>query len=279
MRLLKLLIILGVFMMPYIVGNAKSLAVEELRQHNAEYWFANQKEAEFCHAIEWGDTDKMERMLREGLNINQQGKDGITFLIYSFFKKNKKSYEFLLKHEADQSIIMAGGVKLDSRLPFNFKYSSLSLAAGEEEDPYYLELGLKNGGNPNAHIERLIIYDAINAQSLTNVQLLVEAGADVDGLVKAIDRSTPLENAVFGGKYSIVYYLLLKGANPELNRDSIIFTMNNMLTRINQRECKEKVKKILEARGFDFSDENMERIKEKTRRELEMKREEEKTNK
>lgn len=78
-----------------------------------------------------------------------------------------------------------------------------------------------------------------------------------------------------------------KGANPDLDKDSIIFYMYNYGTiRLNlekesplsedrnHAEFYEKVKKILEDRGFDFSQKNFERIKAKNAEDLKRRMEE-----
>ena len=100
-----------------------------------------------------------------------------------------------------------------------------------------------------------------NSEKLTNVQLLIAAGADVNGTQKTNDGNS-LYQSMVSDCYDITYYLLQKGANPELEKDSIIDSMSHGFTRNEQRENKAKVKKMLEARGFDFSKENLNRINE-----------------
>lgn len=280
MRLLKISVMIGIFILTSILGcnniYGKSLFVEALRRHDAYYWFSDKKDIEFCGAIEWDDTNKMEKMLKEGLGINKQGNEGMTFVIYSFLKNKKKSYEYLVEHGADQNIPINVEEKLDNGWSLNGKETSLSLAVGDLEDTFYLETGLKYGGNPNAVVGVHLLHDALSIHSFTNVQLLINAGANIDGLYETNKGGTPLSHSISSSQYDIAYYLLQKGANPELVKDSIIFYMYNYGTiRLNlekespsyeertHAEWYEKVKKILEDRGFDFSFENFERIKEK----------------
>ncbi len=274
MKLLKILIMIGIFILPNILGYnkiaAKSLFVEALRRHSSNYWFSDKKDIEVCHAIEWDDTNKMGKMLKDGLDINKQGNQGMTFLIYSFLKDKKKSYEFLVEHGADQNIPINAEEKLDNDWSLKGKDTSLTMAAGDAEDPFYLETGLKNGGNPNTVFNDVhILHNAIRVHSFTNVQLLIEAGADVNGLYETNKGGPPLWNAISGSQYDIAYYLLQKGANPDLYKDEITFDIYQYKVRSSlgkddlemQKEYKDKVIKILEGRGFDFSPENVKRIK------------------
>lgn len=273
MKLLKIRFVIGVFMImntsEFAFGGNKVLVLELLSRHNAEYWFIEKQDVEFCHAIEWGDTKKMDIMLKDRFDINKQGNQGMTFVAYAYLKDKKKSYEYLLNHGADPNLILTTEEMIKGDVtPFKFKYSTLTMVSEDSGDPLYLDLGLKHGGNPNAIVDDVhILHNAIRAESLTNVQLLIEAGADVNGLVKETNHSTPLDHATISDQYTIAYYLLQKGANPELNKDDITLSMQHFIGSAGkfkiQKEYKEKVKIILEDKGFDFSTENIERIKAK----------------
>ena len=273
MKLLKLSFIIGVViimnMSGFAFGGNKVLVLELLSRHNAEYWFSDKMSVEFCHAIEWSDTKKIDKMLNEGLEINRQGKQGMTFIAYAYLKDKKKSYEYLLEHGANPNLTLITEEKIEGDVsPFKFEYSTLTMAAEDSEDPFYLDLGLKHGGNPNAIVDDVhILHNAIRVESLTNVQLLVEAGASLNGLTNEHYGGDFLDHAISDGQHVIAYYLLQKGANPELNKDDIILSMQHFIGSIGkfkiQKEYKEKVKKILEDRGFDFSPENIERIRAK----------------
>lgn len=260
----------------FAFGSNKGVLLDLLSRHNAEYWFNDKKEIEFCHAIEWNDKKKMEKIMNDGLAINKQGKQGITFIIYAYLKEKKNSYEYLLEHGADPNIIMTTDEKLEGTVvQMKVEFSVLTMAAEDSRDPFYLGMGLKYGGNPNAIVGDVhILHNAIRAESLTNVQLLIEAGTILNGLTNENYGGDFIYNAMTGNQYDIVYYLLQKGANPELRKDDIIFSMNNFIVeRLKLKnedltpemrvtnEWRLKVKKILEDRGFDFSDENMKRIK------------------
>lgn len=264
MKLFKILICIGILMMPAVVGCSnkpyiiKSKAVESLRIDSAENRFSDRNEIEFCHAIEWGNTNKMDAMLSNGIDTNKQAiKNGMTFLIWAYLKKNKISYQYLLKHGANPNIIMVNEeTRGISRV--QFKYSVLSLSAQDAEDPFWLILALKYGGNPNSYIDKVhILHFAINYESLTNVKLLVENGSDVDGEYKINNYGgTPFESSLIHGRYDIAYYLLDKGADPYLiERNGLNRLINATVHSFHddydeQIEWRKKVINMLETKGI-----------------------------
>lgn len=257
----------------YGMGQSKGVMVYDLMsEHPAEFWFEDRKDNEFCHAIEWNDTGKMGRMLKEGFEINRQGRQGMTFLIYAYLKNDKRSYEFLLKNGANPNLMMVSDERLSGRASsLKFKLTALTMAAEDGTDPYYLGMGLKYGGNPNIIIDNVhILYFAILVHSFTNVELLMGAGSDVNGMEKEEGTSTPILHAIYSSQYDMAYYFYQKGANPELSKDSIIYMIEETYTGREQLVYKKKLKEVLELRGFDFSQENIRRIeaaqKERRRR-------------
>ena len=283
MKLLKnifimIVIIFGLTGCEYQFILRSSLLVFEMSKHKADYWYTGKKDISFCHAIEWGDTNKMGKMIKEGLDINTRGKDGMTFLIYAYLKLNKKSFEYLLEHGADPNIIMESNEKPEGWVNMNFSLSALTLATEDKYDTFYLKSCLEHGGNPNAVIYtkysndyifgRHILYNAIvDAESLTNIKLLVEAGSDVNGLKKEPGTSTPLSQSIDIDRYDIAIYLLEKGADPEISKDSIIRYIYDhdlkLLTGMEkQKEYRKKVIKILEDKGLEFTAESYKKAEE-----------------
>lgn len=262
-------------------SSSGTFVVDLLRRHKADHWFSERRDIEFCKAIEWGDTNKMGRMLREGLDINKKGKNDMNFLIYSYLRQKKNSYKFLLENGADPNLFMNVCEKPSGwNLEFRYYKSALSFAA-DDDDPFYLEEALKHGGNPNLEIpdndgdKMHILYIAIHGRNLTNVQLLVEAGADVNGGKKEGSITSPLSVALGNRAYDIAYYLLQKGVNPEIAKKDIIWEINSFLTAtkkiskeefmkmddwergfitLEQIEWRDKVIEILESKGYKFPD-------------------------
>lgn len=278
---MRSIVILGVLMMITTQGYSSqaSFLVNLLRRHNADHWFSERKDREFCYAIEWGNTNKMAKMLKEGIDINKIGKNGMNFLIYSYLRKNKKSYKFLLENGADPNLFMLTDEKVPGGPRLDFYESVLSFAAADD-DPFYLEVALKNGGDPNLGKptedgDKIhIMYTAVSSGNLTNVQLLVEYGADVNAGEKVGSVGSPLRAAISLGYFDIAYYLLQKGANTEIAKESIIREINSFsiaerkITKeqfikmgvverssfltLERIEYRDKVIEILESKGYTF---------------------------
>lgn len=236
-------------------GGSQIKAIEMLQQTRAEDYFTNQTEIDFCHAIEWSDTNKMRIFLGDGLDVNTKGNvDDMNFLMWSFIKQNKDSYQYLLEHGANPNLLTK---------PSQRKYpiSVMNLAV-MPKDSFWLKEALEHRGNPNTSKgHESIIFEAIDYERNENVKLLLEAGADIN-YQNEISKDTPLINAMSGSRYDIAFFLLENGANPNLKKEDVTFIItNNRVFSFSgdydkQAEYKEKVKKVLESKGFNFEQTN-----------------------
>lgn len=227
------------------VNDVRASALDNLRQMKAENYFKNQNEIEICHAIEWGDTNKIQKLLNGEININTQGyKDDMTFVMWALLKQNKSSYQYLLENRADPNLKTTNG--------------SIMNFVVIPEDPFWLKLALEHGGDPNTPSgNQSIIFKAIEQHRIENINLLLKTGADINYQNK-ISKDTPLVMAMNGSRYNIAYMLLEKGANPELKKRDIIFIITKTRPYSDvgdyeqQVEWREKVIKLLEQKGFKF---------------------------
>jgi ankyrin repeat protein len=259
--MIKVLMMVGVFMIPCIVGCAqqdtKTAAKERLKQYKAADWFSNRNEIEFCQALEKGDTNQMRKLLDNGLDINTLGQvstNRMTFIVWSLFKQSKTSYQYLLEHGADPN-----KVSQDVESGKIVEFSAVTLSVLDIEDSFYLKLALEHGGNPNVFSGYVpIIFDAIDSYSITNVQLLVDAGANVNEKSKK-SGDTPLIRAITFSRYDIAYLLLERGANPNLiDKDDLNWAltmrvMSHLQSKedyYKQVEYRKKVIKKLEDMGI-----------------------------
>jgi ankyrin repeat protein len=274
MKLLKTaVVIMGICGLITTTGcamNTKETPKGSPKNYQAQDWFTDTKEIDFCHAIEWDDTNRMQKLLDGGLDINTLGQvevsylgkfetNRITFLNWAYIKQKKASYQYLLEHGADPNI-MEQDVERWGGGDILVRFSVISLLAERPEDPFYLSLALKHSGNPNVRINDVpLIIIALRSKSLTNIQLLVEAGADIN--IKTSKYSfTPLESSL-GERYDIAYYLLQKGANLNISPyfDLVhalnlpIYTSKGEEDRQKQVEYRKKVIEFLEKEGIDLS--------------------------
>jgi ankyrin repeat protein len=174
----------------------------------AQRYFGKGPPGQLVIAALMGDKAGVNKQLTAGVNINCLGERGMTPLVFSFLIDDKRAIELLLEMGADPN-------RYD-----NDGDSAVSLAA-YNSDLWYLKTVLKHGGKANAgngNINRAPIMQAVMSYSLPNVQLLVQAGANVN-YQDAVSFETPMMAACTLNRYDIVYWLLQSGADPTL-RDS-----------------------------------------------------------
>ena len=181
---------------------------------SADY-FTTPETVAAAKAIRRGNAEGLERLIADGLDVNARGREGMDLLKWSLGSFCLKCFETLLEHGADIERPPAG--EYTGKIKQLFLKPVMELAA-RLNDPAYLSLLLRHGGNPNAldvYGTRTIIYEAIMGGRMENVRLLVEAGADINAR-QELSRETPLHTAVAVQNYDIAYYLLERGADPML---------------------------------------------------------------
>ena len=112
--------------------------------------------------------------------------------------------------------LLAAGARVDAERP---KDGSTSLhAAAMRGDADLIELLVAAGGkavlNAFDELNRTPLIEAVEADAPDAVQLLLEAGADIDARNEARIGETALHHAVRNGNIAMVRRLLDAGANP-----------------------------------------------------------------
>lgn len=183
-------------------------------------FYSNTKTLSLCDAIIDENINEMKKLISEGANINDVGKNGITPLIFAVRYKKRKSYELLLCEKADPNLPLKkasteNGIKLVTFLNLMHAVSSI------EDDPTWLTLALKHGGDPNSmgmifgmdqcgpHPP---IFSAIQwCSNDDNFRALMRSGADIH--YKDQCNRTPFLHAVASRRYNMAIMLLDKGAD------------------------------------------------------------------
>jgi len=186
--------------------------------------YFNTKESISCaNAIAWGDTAKIGKLIKGGLDVNAYGADSVTFLEWSMIKENKKSYLYLLKKGANPNKPFK---RYLSGTPYWYTPLSFSL---EFKDDFYLEVALQNNGDPNSlenggdrHLKQNIgegdlLFLTIFYHKFSKVKILIKYGADVN-LFDACSAPS-LEDALDKDEFRIAYLLLKNGANPRVQKN------------------------------------------------------------
>jgi ankyrin repeat protein len=187
------------------------------RSMKASDYFEAKPQIALAEAAAKGNTDKISQLLAERADVNAQGKEGMTALIWSILHQNKDGFQYLLEHGANPNLQMTESTLTDDGITDG--NSAMSLAA-MHEDIWYLSQVLKHGGNPNLVnpikgvtpiFESIQLYDAYHLR-LEHVKMLIAAGANLNFQEK--NGKTPLFWAAIANRYDIVYLMLKAGADP-----------------------------------------------------------------
>lgn len=181
-----------------------------LRRMDAKEYFGNGADIQLAHALNRGNIGAMQDALDCGADPNALGREGMRPLFWAMAKGSPEGFAFLLENGADPNVVTEEG---DARR----KPLSVMELAAIAEKPDYLRYALLHGGDPDfsaGYGKRTILYQAILHGRFQNVQLLVEAGANINH--RDIGNKTPLVQAVSGNKYDIALFLLQNGADPTI---------------------------------------------------------------
>lgn len=226
----------------------------------AENFFDDPQVVLLCKAIESEDIAEMERLIKNGANVNAIGRGNMTPLMWAFPDNKLERFKALLKHGADPNIKFM----TDFGVPSAFKVGdSITSCAAESWFPGYFEAVMEAGGDPNitdGHGSTLIhvIILATLPDAKERCRLAVIRGADVNqhyaGMTPAIAAASTF------GQYDLTLFLLEQGANhnaymsDELQKLIHIMVRNESeLPRLQpeQRAAYQRVMDWLHARGQD----------------------------
>jgi|GEM_PF-1291040 len=208
-------------------------------------YFLDKKVLALANAAARGRTSDIATLLSDAVDVNARGANGVTPLIWTLVKQNKKGFEFLLQHGANPNLQMVDGK------------SALSYAA-MHEDSWYLETALKYGGDPNLvntldNNSTPLVY-SILAYRPSNIGILIQAGANLQ--LRDSEGGTPLIMAAAVNRYDVVYKMLDAGADPTIktNYGTTIISIIRR-TRVDPNSdmwaWRTKVINLLKGRGLD----------------------------
>ncbi|UCZ76008.1 ankyrin repeat domain-containing protein [Dickeya zeae] len=214
--------------------------------------------ATLLQTIRKGDEAEARRQLAQGLNLNIQGKEGITPLLWLIYEtQDKDAVRLALKLGADPNYKDGSGD------------SAVNRVSGVR-DPDWLRMVLDAGGNPNS-IGRLgqpALFSAIGEERWADIKLLVERGADVN-LVDG-QKTTSAHYAAYLNKYDIAYWLIEHGAKVDTysaTGGSLAWRVHESLSIMAQNSPQYpwllKVKQQLQQRGIKFPPLSPEEVRER----------------
>ncbi len=221
-------------------------------------------------AVEDEDSVTMKKIiLKEKPNLDfKESKFGNTLLMLAVVKN---------KYDSAKILLDAGASPNTSD---TFRGTTAVIDAAGNDDPKYLKLLLSHGGNPNA-LENVQVKENDSARttalskaisnldpaSLEKVQLLVEAGADMNYSNEGNPAYTtlPLGAAFKQDKLDVALYLLQKGADykkvmyvmVDNHKVYILEALRKCTIDLESKQYKSKLEVIqfLKEKGLDYSKE------------------------
>ncbi len=154
-----------------------------------------------AEAAERGDVRELERLVTRGADINAPGKRGLTPLWWAVRTKNMRGSDWLLARGANQNIKVEQQALTIMQLAASYRNSE------------FLELLLRHQPKlegPAAMASASAVNAAISARSRRNLELLIRAGANLNGNA---DEMPAMECACALAKYDFVLLMLESGAD------------------------------------------------------------------
>jgi ankyrin repeat protein len=174
----------------------------------AEGYWGDGANAQLARAAAEGRVEDVKRLVKGGAQVNAVGKQNMTPLVWALTARNPAGMRALLELGADPN----------QRVGPEKQFHPVWLAAGQDQ-PEQLRVLLEFKGDPNAphkgadYVPLLRVLGA-GPSALTNTQLLVKSGADIN----ASDQiGNPfILDASSLGHYDIILFALQNGYNNNL---------------------------------------------------------------
>jgi ankyrin repeat protein len=168
-------------------------------------------------ATETGDSQAIRRLIKdEGVDPDSTfaRRDGIPIVAWPLRAGNLDGLRSLLDNGADPN---AREVKQMNGREVHF--NNAMVYAAKMEDPRFLELLLKHGGDPNTRNsanETLMLQAFLSGNQWKNIQTLVEHGAKINESNLSKGDDTVLSWYTSRGGFDSAYWLLEHGADPTI---------------------------------------------------------------
>ncbi|MGY5452333.1 ankyrin repeat domain-containing protein [Agarivorans sp. MS3-6] len=215
-----------------------SVSVDELKRE-----FLDDRVAELVAAAINGDEASVERLIKDGVNPNEESWDHLTPLHFAQKANSLKGMEILLKNGASPNTI-------------NDKYKAESVLAVAVEKQNYAQLDLlfNYGGDVNAKVQtvKTLISIPILYSDYKMMKYLVDRGANISFPVEDPYQYTALVGAANVRDYEMVEYMLEKGTNPlAYNKHGKSFAYV-IQSRPSNSEARQRILAKLTALGVQF---------------------------
>jgi ankyrin repeat protein len=182
-----------------------------------EEYFTDPQVIALCRAIEASDLAEMERLVKAGADVNAQGKDKMTPLLWAFPDNQLPRFKWLLEHGANPNVVVEGEFNTRQSISIG---DSVTFMACKSSFPGYFDAVFDNGGDPNirhtgllgfGHTALFAVITRGSGDKAAKIRRLIDLGADIDAPAMG---TTPVMQAVsWGGQFDLALGMLEAGAN------------------------------------------------------------------
>jgi ankyrin repeat protein len=190
----------------------------------AEDYFTDPQVIALCHAIEANDIAEMERLVKVGADVNAQGKDKMTPLLWAFPDNHLPRFKWLLEHGANPNVAIESDLNTRG---FMVRGDAVTHFVCKTAFPGYFEAVFEHGGDPNLRAVQwddapltLVIKGGGGGNREGKIRTLIAAGADPNMLSGG--RSQAMRAVSWGGQYGLATLLL------DLGADHMVYEANGM---------------------------------------------------
>ena len=183
----------------------------------AEDYFTDPQVIALCHAIEVNDLAEMERLVKAGADVNAQGKDKMTPLLWAFPDNHLPRFKWLLEHGANPNVVVEG--EFNTRQTIS-RGDSVTHMACKTSLSGYFEAVFDNGGDPNIRhtgplgFSQTPLFAVITrggGDKAAKIRRLIDLGADMND---RFSGGTPVMQAVtWFGQFKLALMMLEAGAD------------------------------------------------------------------
>ena len=204
------------------ISQPESVASAQQSKYSVDQVFKDPKAQALALAAEQGNAAVVQRLMKqEHVNpdvIFSDDDSGMPLVAWPVFTLSPAGLKAMLENGANPNARKPGHTVRkfkDGSVSDHFDYDNAMVWAAKQDDPIYLNLLLDHGGDSNtrnANGESLLFQSYIWHNQWSNVQLLVERGADVNSISQG---GTVLYDYSSLGGFEQAYWLLEHGADPK----------------------------------------------------------------
>jgi ankyrin repeat protein len=216
----------------------------------AEDYFTDPQVIALCRAIEANDLAEMGRLVKAGADVNAQGKDKMTPLLWAFPDNHLPRFKWLLEHGANPNVVVEG--EFNTRQTIS-RGDSVTHMACKTSLPGYFKAVFDHGGDPNIRhtgplgFSQTPLFAVItrgDGDKAAQIRRLIDLGADMNALSNG---GTPAMQAVsWFGQYELALMMLEAGANfrtyDESDIQRLIHIVADQERRLGQYTPEQKAK-------------------------------------